>query len=155
MSDGYTRGQIENWASDFTQSDAASAFSPGVREYASQVLSDLLERACSVHGRAPGDLGRDDLLPAYDVVALGGGMPDSVAERVPDLCAAFLAFLQAEGRLAEGRRIGMELRARKPRRARTPGGGAAPERRPGPKVELNGPCPCGSGRKFKKCCRVV
>jgi SEC-C motif-containing protein len=25
-------------------------------------------------------------------------------------------------------------------------------RRPGPKVGRNDPCPCGSGRKFKKCC---
>jgi preprotein translocase subunit SecA len=26
-------------------------------------------------------------------------------------------------------------------------------RRDGPKVGLNDPCPCGSGKKFKKCCR--
>ena len=29
-----------------------------------------------------------------------------------------------------------------------------PVRRAGPKVGPNDPCPCGSGRKFKKCCRV-
>jgi hypothetical protein len=125
-----------------------------VREYAGQVLADLLERACRVHGRSPADLDRTDLVPAYDVVAGGAGMPQSVAERVPDLCAAFLGFLESEGRVSEGRRIGLELRARTPRRARAAGGGPAPVRRPGPKVELNGPCPCGRGRKFKKCCRV-
>ncbi len=27
-------------------------------------------------------------------------------------------------------------------------------RRPGPKVGPNDPCPCGSGRKDKKCCRA-
>ena len=29
---------------------------------------------------------------------------------------------------------------------------AEPYRRPGPKVGRNDPCPCGSGKKFKKCC---
>ena len=29
---------------------------------------------------------------------------------------------------------------------------AVPQRRSGPKVGRNDPCPCGSGRKFKKCC---
>jgi uncharacterized protein len=28
----------------------------------------------------------------------------------------------------------------------------APQRRAGPKVGRNDPCPCGSGKKFKKCC---
>jgi hypothetical protein len=27
-----------------------------------------------------------------------------------------------------------------------------PYRRPGPKVGRNDPCPCGSGKKYKKCC---
>jgi hypothetical protein len=29
-----------------------------------------------------------------------------------------------------------------------------PERRAGPKVGPNDPCPCGSGKKHKKCCRA-
>ena len=29
---------------------------------------------------------------------------------------------------------------------------AAPIRKDGPKVGRNDPCPCGSGRKYKKCC---
>jgi uncharacterized protein YecA (UPF0149 family) len=29
---------------------------------------------------------------------------------------------------------------------------AAPIRNIGPKVGRNDPCPCGSGRKYKKCC---
>lgn len=42
-------------------------------------------------------------------------------------------------------------------RATKPGFGILPRRdpvrRPGPKVGPNDPCPCGSGRKYKKCCR--
>lgn len=31
--------------------------------------------------------------------------------------------------------------------------GQDPVRRAGPKVGANDPCPCGSGKKFKRCCR--
>ena len=30
--------------------------------------------------------------------------------------------------------------------------GMGPARRTGPKVGRNDPCPCGSGKKYKKCC---
>jgi hypothetical protein len=33
-----------------------------------------------------------------------------------------------------------------------PARGLAPIRRTGPKVGRNDPCPCGSGKKYKKCC---
>ena len=33
--------------------------------------------------------------------------------------------------------------------------GPAPVQRDEPKVGRNDPCPCGSGRKYKKCCGVV
>jgi uncharacterized protein YecA (UPF0149 family) len=32
-------------------------------------------------------------------------------------------------------------------------GTPAPITRVAPKIKPNDPCPCGSGRKFKKCCR--
>ena len=35
------------------------------------------------------------------------------------------------------------------------GGPVAPIRRKAPKVGRNSPCPCGSGRKYKKCCGIV
>ncbi|WP_046079743.1 preprotein translocase subunit SecA [Halomonas sp. HG01] len=36
--------------------------------------------------------------------------------------------------------------------AAAPAGEARPQRREGPKVGRNDPCPCGSGKKFKQCC---
>ncbi|HSG29393.1 MAG TPA: SEC-C metal-binding domain-containing protein, partial [Candidatus Krumholzibacterium sp.] len=33
-----------------------------------------------------------------------------------------------------------------------PGGGISPAQRDLPKVGRNDPCPCGSGKKYKKCC---
>jgi hypothetical protein len=108
-----------------------------------------------VRGRSPADLEKDDLAGAYSAVAGGAGLPGSVAGQVPDLCAAFLADLQARGRLSDGRRIGLELRASGAAPRRDAGGKQVPAKRPGAKVSLNGPCPCGSGRKFKKCCRAL
>ncbi len=35
-----------------------------------------------------------------------------------------------------------------------PSGGGEPQRREEPKVGRNDPCPCGSGKKYKKCCGV-
>lgn len=29
-----------------------------------------------------------------------------------------------------------------------------PMKRKNPKIQRNAPCPCGSGKKFKKCCKV-
>jgi hypothetical protein len=43
-------------------------------------------------------------------------------------------------------------------RSAEPGYGILPDREPvrrsGPKIGPNEPCPCGSGRKYKKCCRI-
>jgi preprotein translocase subunit SecA len=36
-----------------------------------------------------------------------------------------------------------------------PPGGPRPVRRSEPKVSRNDPCPCGSGKKYKKCCGRV
>ena len=33
--------------------------------------------------------------------------------------------------------------------------GPAPVKREEPKIGRNDPCPCGSGKKFKKCCAVA
>ncbi|MBN2898353.1 MAG: SEC-C domain-containing protein [Clostridia bacterium] len=38
--------------------------------------------------------------------------------------------------------------------ASTEGVKSQPEKRTDPKVGRNDPCPCGSGKKYKKCCGV-
>jgi preprotein translocase subunit SecA len=52
----------------------------------------------------------------------------------------------------EGRGAGPETgRRRREQKARSADGGSAPVRRE-KKVGRNEPCPCGSGKKYKKCC---
>jgi SEC-C motif-containing protein len=154
MPDQYTLERIENWVSDFVQGERSREFTGGAREHAGPILTTLLAGACDVRGVGPAEVEQADLNAAFlgQVAALA--LPDSVRQAVPDLAGAFLAALQEEGRLAGGRSLGMAVRALRPSFRQAAGGKGTPERRPGPKLGLNDPCPCGSGRKFKKCCRI-
>jgi len=154
MAGPYTRQTIENWVADFVGGPASRDVEPVVREYAPEFLVPLLLAPCEERGCEPGDLDEADLRRAFTgaVAAAAGDLPGSVRDRVPDACAAFLDDLEREGRLADGRAAGLALRAA--RRAFLDAAGAprAPVRRPAPKLSPNDPCPCGSGRKYKKCC---
>jgi len=69
--------------------------------------------------------------------------------------AAYHSFLGREGRVAEAASPSAFALARGrsfPRHGR--GGKGVPDRREAPKFGLNDPRPCGSGRKWKKCCRL-
>lgn len=153
MAGPFTRQTVENWVADFVAGPASRELEPVVREYAPEVLIPLLLAPCEELGCEPGDLGETELRGAFVGVVAGVPLPGSVRDRVPDVCALFLEQLEREGRLAGGRAVGLALRAA--RRAYLDAAGAprAPDRRPAPKLSPNDPCPCGSGRKYKKCCR--
>jgi preprotein translocase subunit SecA len=68
----------------------------------------------------------------HDEVHVLGGRPAAAAQPVEPPSSAAEAFDQAM--------------------AAVPPAGGAPIRRDVPKVGRNDPCPCGSGRKYKKCC---
>jgi len=153
MAGPYTRQTIENWVGDFVAGTAARELEPVLLEYAPEVLVPLLLAPCEEHDCEPSDLGESELRTAFTGPVAAIALPGSVRESVPDLCAAFLEGLEREGRLAGGRAAGLALRAA--RRAYLDAAGAprAPVRRPAPKISPNDPCPCGSGRKYKRCCR--
>ena len=154
MSGPYTRQTVENWVADFAGSQAAQAFEPVVREYAPEFLVPLLLAGCDARDVEPEELEEADLRGAFMGAVAAVSLPSSVREHVPDVCAAFLGELESEGRLAGGRAAGLLLRAA--RRAFLDAAGAPrqPVRRVAPKISPNDPCPCGSGRKYKKCCRT-
>ena len=112
----------------------------------------LLQGACARAGVTPADLEERHLKPALleDVARLD--LPSVAHAGVPNLCAAFFAQLQSDGRMAGGRQLGLYLRAlRKPYLAATKGS-VETIRGPETKLGRNDPCPCGSGSKYKKCC---
>jgi len=103
-----------------------------------------------------------DALPRYcqtcDVLDMcNGGCPKDRFVQTPDgelglnyLCAGFKRFFTHSRPYLE--KLASQWRARQPPepvipRAQTAGAKAYPD------AGRNDPCPCGSGRKFKKCCR--
>jgi hypothetical protein len=146
MSDPFRSDTIDNWVGDFCESDAFRALDAPAREYASEILPAFLRRACEERDREPGELEEGDLKPA---LLEGVGLlelPPSARKAAPELCAALLAELEAQGRLAEGRALGRYVRALREAFE------IKPIRNPGARIGRNAPCPCGSGRKYKHCC---
>jgi hypothetical protein len=147
----YTREKIENWVGDFCGSDAARSFSTGTREYAPELLTRFLVGACEVRDVEPEDVEEPDLKPSLLKLAKLQ-LPESVKSEVPMLCGAMLADLETQGRLGGGRVLGAYVRALKEAFADAVSGKPKPVKRPGSRIGRNDPCPCGSGRKYKKCC---
>jgi hypothetical protein len=147
----FTREKIENWVGDFCGSDAARSFSSGTREYAPELLTNFLMAACQARDVQPEDIEEPDLKPALLKLAKLQ-LPASVKLEVPGLCGAMLADLESQGRLSGGRMLGAYVRALKEAFADAASGKAKPVKRPGSRIGRNDPCPCGSGRKYKKCC---
>ncbi len=152
MPSSYLRETVENWVSDFVDAEAARALAPVVREYASEFLVTLLVDACEFATCAPGEVAEPELRRAFLGAVARTELPASVHEGVPDACAAFLAELERVGRVADGRSAGLALRAARGAYLAASGVVRTPLRRPAPKISPNDPCPCGSGRKYKKCC---
>jgi hypothetical protein len=152
MANPYRRDKIENWVGDFCFSDVIGrlAVPPALKESASSVLTAFLDQACRWRDREPENLEQADvkagLLRGASLVRL----PAGIREAVPDLCGAFLAQLETQGRLSGGRALG-ELVSRVLRAEFI--GGLKPIVHKGLMTGLNDPCPCGSGKKYKKCCK--
>jgi len=153
MLNPYFREKIETWVGDFSESSRYAALPPGVREYASQILVAFLSRACEEGDTDPDSVTekslRCGLLEGVRPLAL----PESVKSDVPLLCRSFLEELEDQGRLGGGAALGSYIGA-----LRTAYLEKATER-PRPivsktsKIGRNDPCPCGSGKKYKKCCQ--
>ena len=79
-------------------------------------------------------------------------LPASAKGDVPALCGAFLAELETQGRLGGGRMLGAYARALNDAFEEAASGKPKPIVRPGSRLRRNDPCPCGSGKKYKKCC---
>ena len=147
----FTRETIENWVGDFCGSDAVRSFSSGTREYAPELLTTFLVAACEARDVELTDIAEVDLKPALLKLARLQ-VPESVKAEVPALCGAILADLETQGRLGGGRILGAYVRALKDAFAEAASGRAKPIKNPGSRIGRNDPCPCGSGKKYKKCC---
>ncbi len=152
MQSHYNRQQIENWVGDFCSSDAIREFPGSVREHASDVLTKFIVAACEIRQVEPGDVEEADLKSALLGPIAKLNLPAGVKGKVPALCGALLAHMEAEGRLSGGRMLGAFVRALNDAFEDAATGKPKPIVRPGSRLKRNDPCPCGSGQKYKKCC---
>jgi hypothetical protein len=137
---------IEHWVSEFLVSTRGELAARSFGERAGAVLVAFLENACG--GSVPPDeiTGRE----IRDGVAIGLGPLDLTADEragVPGLLEEFLEHCESAGRLSGGAELGATARV-----TATAHLLKKPTRKATIKVGPNDPCPCGSGRKYKKCC---
>ncbi len=155
MIPSFIQDTIDAWSSDFADTPAYDRLPEAAKESAVAVARAFLTAACEAGNCGPGDVGEEsasrallEWMPALD-------LPLPVRERIPDVAAAFLEWLENAGRLADGRALGLQIAAAaEAYRARlnAKGGAKAPPLTAASNVGRNTPCPCGSGKKYKKCC---
>ena len=131
-----------------------------------EAATSVLVQAFGVDlGVVPKELDREQirtlmtsLLPAR----LGGKEP--FASDLPDCIEDFLIFLAEEEGVpsqwewtsaVQEARGGFDQALADSERPRFAPAAQTPEKRPGAKIGRNDPCPCGSGKKYKKCCLVL
>ena len=152
MDERWIQEQIENWVSDFLIDDAGDRLDHVVASHAQGILEAFLGHACSFRRVPPEAIEEADVRAGLLQGLRGLALPDVVAAQVPLLVGDFLADLQRRGRLADGeaqQRVVIVLRGVYLDAAR---GVVRPIKRAASKIGRNDPCPCGSGRKYKRCC---
>ncbi len=148
----YTRETLENWVSDFCSSDTAAREAPGARDAGAPLLVAFLVASCERRGHAPDELEEDDVRHGLLTGVAELALDESTRAAAPGWCAALLAELEAAGRLARGRALGTFVRALAPAFRDATATSAPTIVNAGTRLGRNDPCPCGSGKKYKKCC---
>ncbi|SIO66775.1 SEC-C motif-containing protein [Singulisphaera sp. GP187] len=148
----------DNWSGDFAESFVAGQLDPRVLGSVSEILSHFGQSVRSIDRDFP-----DEVSPGTFATVLTERMPRLVLPEearplVPEVIAQFLEYLRESGRVGEGADWAAQIRviARSYNERLKPGGGVkgVPIRRPAEvsSAGRNDPCPCGSGKKYKKCC---
>ena len=137
--------QVEHWVGEFLSSTEGELALREIGDRCGALLAAFLEAATK--SCPPPDIEQIQVVEGVS----GGLAPLSISdnERValPGLLEDFLGYLERSGRLGGGAALGVHAR-----QAATAHLLKRKERRATIKVGPNDPCPCGSGRKYKKCC---
>jgi hypothetical protein len=143
----------DNWSGDFAESFAASLLDPSVRGHVPAILAHFGQAARRGTTSAPGALAG-----ALAEVVPRLPLPESARAHAPEVVARFFEYLRETGRLGEGDEWAEQVRdasrnlSDRQRPGRGPKGVTIRKADRAPTAGRNDPCPCGSGKKFKKCC---
>lgn len=163
MADPFREQKVQNWAAEFSDQDSLQSFPPSMREYAREIASAFILSACSNRDVEPDQLTENDLKVGLLWGSARLALPPEGHDKAVDLCALFVEYLQKQGRMAGGQTLAPFVRAlrssynvRNADRMTSVKGETSKGKtfiKPGSKLGLNDPCPCGSGLKYKKCCK--
>lgn len=137
--------QVEHWVSEFAVSTEGELAVRDFGERAAGLLMHFMDTACEK--TPPNLIDEPDVRSGVQALA---GLDLSKEERagVPALIESFFGVCERAGRLSGGEQLGAYARVtatahllKKKQIKRTI------------KVGPNEPCPCGSGKKYKKCCQ--
>ena len=144
--------QLGNWVSDFLIDDAGQKVSKEMAPHAGGILKAFITAACEYQGNTADQLGEDDIrhslldhLPRLD-------LPLSIKSGIPEILRGFVEDLGQQGRLAESQTLSALIHALTPEYLQQIEGKTPTLTRAAAKICRNDPCPCGSGKKYKKCC---
>ena len=146
----FERDSVEAWIADFVESTPFRPFRAHPDLDAAPMLMAFMEAACA--SVSPGDLDEPSVKNGLLAGVARLALPPEARATAPQLVGAFLEFLESEGRLSGGRQLGTyagALAAAFEKQAKPEG---TPFKKAGAPLGRNDPCPCGSGRKYKKCC---
>jgi len=147
----------DNWAGDFADSFAAGTFEAPTRDKIPEILHHFGQFTRRIDPDFPDQVSANTFASVFAEHLPRLSLVPSVRDDIPEVVARFLEFLQEGGRLGEGYAWAEQVRSLKlasnrsgaPKPLKKGETIRKPER---PGVGRNDPCPCGSGKKYKKCC---
>lgn len=148
----------DNWSGDFAESFAAGLLDARVRNHVPEILAHFGKSVLAIDPQFPDEVSARTFAKVMTEDMPRLAMPDEARPHAPEVIASFLEWLRDAGRVGEGSEWASRIRilgASYLERLK-PGGGVkgATIRKPAgvSPVGRNDPCPCGSGKKYKKCC---
>jgi len=148
----YSREKIEGWVADFCDTSRYASIPHAAKEYAAQILVAFLVRACEDEDVDPGELSEKGIRCGLLDGVARLKLPESVKSDAPFICQSFLEELEDQGRLGGGGLLGTFVGALRMAYMDATADRPKPIVSVTSKIGRNDPCPCGSGKKYKKCC---
>ena len=147
----------DNWVGDFGESFAASTLALGTRSSIAEILYQFGVAARRLDPSFPDSVSGGTFRAVFAEHLSRLNLAPAVRDDAPEVVARFFEFLQDGGRLGDGYEWAEAVRQLKigpvptssPRSTQP---GAPIRNTPKTSVGRNDPCPCGSGKKYKKCC---
>ena len=147
---------LKDYVSDYASSEYFAFLQPDLKNRAESLLDYFLDQAKSESPDFPSGADADLFEKVLLEKVARLDLPTIALQRVPQLLEAFFEYLVASGKYPDaGQWVGWmpDIGERFVQRFREDGTVKGETvRKKFDKVGRNDPCPCGSGKKFKKCC---